>query len=194
MDFKDSKSLKEFDNDNLYDALCKGLNHPDDISHLKDLFKDTTTLHYHLFDDPAFTEKKNKTEDDPEGNHLLEYILPTIRRVYSKFFINPPNMLVSSIENKRLELFQLQFNLVEFLTFLSDKYKKNHNILNDFINIDTDSELLTLIVEDYIASKISYILSLNVSNIQKEIRDVKISKQLDIWCGIIFVINKIKRI
>ena len=67
MDFKDSKSLKEFDNDNLYDALCKGLNHPDDISHLKDLFKDTTTLHYHLFDDPAFTEKKNKTEDlDPE--------------------------------------------------------------------------------------------------------------------------------
>ena len=89
-------------------------------------------------------------------------------------------MLVSSIENKRLELFQLQFNLVEFLTFLSDKYKKNHNILNDFINIDTDSELLTLIVEDYIASKISYILSLNVSNIQKEIRDVKISKQLDI--------------
>jgi len=51
MDFKDSKSLKEFDNDNLYDALCKGLNHPDDISHLKDLFKDTTTLHYHLFDD-----------------------------------------------------------------------------------------------------------------------------------------------
>ena len=89
-------------------------------------------------------------------------------------------MLISSIENKRLELFQLQFNLVEFLTFLSDKYKKNHNILNDFINIDTDSELLTLIVEDYIASKISYILSLNVSNIQKEIRDVKISKQLDI--------------
>ena len=49
-------------------------------------------------------------------------------------------MLVSSIESKRLELFQLQFNLVEFLTFLSDKYKKNHNILNDFINIDTDSD------------------------------------------------------
>lgn len=89
-------------------------------------------------------------------------------------------MLVSSIESKRLELFQLQFNLVEFLTFISDKFKKNHNILNDFKNLDTDGEILTLIVEDYIASKISYILSLNVSNIQKEIRDVKISKQLDI--------------
>jgi hypothetical protein len=180
MDFKDSKSLKEFDDDNLYNALCKGIFHPDDISHLKDLFKDTTTLHYHLFDDPIFTEKRNKTEDNPDGNNLLEYILPTIRRAYSKFFINPPNMLVSSIENKRLELFQLQFNLVEFLTFLSDKYKKNHNILDNFINIDTDSELLTLIVEDYIASKIIYILSLNVSNIQKEIRDIKISTKLDI--------------
>jgi hypothetical protein len=40
MTFKDSKSLKEFDDDNLYNALCKGLSHPDDISHLKDLFKD----------------------------------------------------------------------------------------------------------------------------------------------------------
>ena len=66
--------------------------------------------------------------------------------------------------------------------------------MNDFKNLDTDGEILTLIVEDYIASKISYILSLNVSNIQKEIRDIKISKQLDIWSGMIFVINKIKRI
>ena len=180
MDFKDSKSLKEFDNDRLYDALCKGLSHPDDISYLKDLFKDTTTLHHHLFDDPIFTEKRNKTEENPDGNNLLEYILPSLRRVYSKFFINPPSMLVSSIESKRLEFFQLQFNLVEFLTFLSDKFKKNHNILNDFTNIDTDSELLTLIVEDYLASKVSYILSLNVSNIQKEIRDIKISTKLDI--------------
>jgi len=194
MDFKDSKSLKEFDNDRLYDALCKGISHPDDISHLKDLFKDTTLLHYHLFDNPIFIEKRNKTEENPEGNHLLEYILPTIRRAYSKFFINPPSILVSSVENKRLELFQLQFNLVEFLTFLSDKYIKNHNKLNDFKNLDTDSEILTLIVEDYIASKISYISSMHASDIPVEIRDIKISKHLNIWCGMIFVINKIKRI
>ena len=180
MDFKDSKSLKEFDNDRLYDAMCKGISHPDDISHLKDLYKDTTLLHYHLFDNPIFTEKRNKTEENPEGNHLLEYILPTIRRAYSKFFINPPSILVSSVENKRLELFQLQFNLVEFLTFLSDKYIKNHNKLNDFKNLDTDSEILTLIVEDYIASKISYISSMHASDIPVEIRDIKISKHLNI--------------
>jgi hypothetical protein len=180
MDFKDSKSLKEFDNDALYDVLCKGLNNPDDILHLKDLYKDTTCLHYHLFDNPIFIEKKNKTEDNPEGNNLLEYILPSIRRAYSKFFINPPSILVNSIENKRLELFKLQFNLIEFLTFLSDKYINNCEILNDFKNLDKDSEILTLIVEDYIASKISYICSINSSDIPSEIRDIKISKHLDI--------------
>ena len=133
-----------------------------------------------MFDNPIFTEKRNKTEENPEGNHLLEYILPTIRRAYSKFFLNPPSILVSSVENKRLELFQLQFNLVEFLTFLSDKYIKNHNKLNDFKNLDTDSEILTLIVEDYIASKISYISSMHASDIPVEIRDIKISKHLNI--------------
>lgn len=180
MDFKDTKSLKEFDNDNLYNILCKGLHHQDDVLHLKDLFKDTTCLHYHLFDNPIFTEKKNKTEDNPDGNNLLEYILPTIRRAYSKFFINPPSILVSSVENKRLELFQLQFNLVEFLTFLSEKFINNYNKLEDFKNLDTDSEILTLIVEDFIASKISYVASMHTSDIPKEIRDIKISRHLEI--------------
>jgi len=180
MNFKDTKSLKDFDNDNLYDALCKGIHHPDDVSHLKDLFKDTTCLHYHLFDDPIFIEKRNKTEENPDGNNLLEYILPTIRRAYSKFFINPPDIFLVSRENKRLELLRLQFNLIEFLNFLSNKFKKNHDSLNDFKNLDKDSEILTLIVEDYLASKISYIASLYATEIQTEIRDIKISKHLDI--------------
>jgi len=180
MNFKDVKSLKEFDDDNLYDVLCKGIHHPDDVSHLKDLFKDTTCLHYHLFDDSIFIEKRNKTEENPDGDNLLEYILPTIRRAYSKFFINPPAIFTASKENRRLELLRLQFNLIEFLNFLSDKFKKNHDSLNDFKNLDKDSEILTLIVEDYLASKISYIASLYATEIQTEIRDIKISKHLDI--------------
>jgi hypothetical protein len=180
MNFKDVKSLKEFDDDNLYDVLCKGIHHPDDVSHLKDLFKDTTCLHYHLFDDSIFIEKRNKTEENPDGDNLLEYILPTIRRAYSKFFINPPAIFTASKENRRLELLRLQFNLIEFLNFLSNKFKKNQDSLNDFKNLDKDSEILTLIVEDYLASKISYIASLYATEIQTEIRDIKISKHLDI--------------
>jgi len=180
MNYKDAKSLKELDDNNLYDILCKGINHPDDVSHLKDLFKDTTCLHYHLFDDPVFTEKKNKSDDNPDGNNLLEYILPTLRRLYSKFFIVPPSIFTSSKENRRLELYQLQFNLVEFLTILSEKYKNNHNKLDDFKNLDTDAEMLTLIVEDYIASKVSYIASTNTFDIPTEIRDIKLSRHLNI--------------
>ena len=52
--------------------------------------------------------------------------------VIIRFFINPPSMLVSSVENKRLELFKLQFNLVEFLTFLSEKFINNYDKLEDF--------------------------------------------------------------
>jgi hypothetical protein len=89
-------------------------------------------------------------------------------------------MLVSSVENKRLELFKLQFNLVEFLTFLSEKFINNYDKLEDFKNLDTDSEILTLIVEDYTSSKISYISSMHASDIPSEIRDIKISKHLNI--------------
>ena len=85
MDFKDSKSLKEFDNDVLYDVLCKSLSHPDDILHLKELYKDTTTLHYHLFDDPIFTEKRNKTEDNPFKPRKLFFQIHIFR---SKFIRN----------------------------------------------------------------------------------------------------------
>ena len=61
MNFKDAKSLIELDNDALYNALCRGVRETQDISHLKDLYKDTTTIHYKLFDDPIFTKKKNIT-------------------------------------------------------------------------------------------------------------------------------------
>jgi hypothetical protein len=180
MNFKDAKSLIELDNDALYNALCRGVRETQDISHLKDLYKDTTTIHYKLFDDPIFTKKKNITEENPDGNNLLEYILPSVTRAYSKFFINPPSIFLNSNYLIRLELFQLQFNLNEFLDVLSTKFKSNHECLRDFKNLDTDSEILTLIVEDYVASKVSYVTSVKNSDIQKEIRDIKISRQLEI--------------
>lgn len=180
MDFKDSKSLSEFHNEKLYDALCKGVNNEEDISSLKKLFETTTLLHWNLFDVPIFNDGFDKTKENPDGTNLLEYILPTLKRVYSKFYINPPSILLQSSGTKRLELFQLQFDLVDFLTFLSSKFSKNSKILDDFQNLDKCIELFTLIVDDYLASKVSHILSMKVSNIQTEIRDIKISTKLDI--------------
>lgn len=175
---KDFKSLKDLDNDYIYTALCSGISDKNDVNHLFDLFKDATNLHYDLFTDSIFFEKK-----DPESNSIIEYILPTIRRVYYNFFINVPGIFSSTtgeVNSLRLELYQLQFNLREFLQFLSSKFLKNHDKLNDFENIDVTSEILTLIVEDYIGSKVSYISSISIDEIQKEIRDIKLSKHLSI--------------
>ncbi len=176
---KEFKSLKDLDSDHLYTTLCGGINSQSDIKHLMDLFKDTTRLHYDLFTDPIFFEKK-----DSDSNSVIEYVLPTLRRAYSKFFINTPGIFSTSTYqnpvNTRLELYQLQFNLREFLEFLSDKFLKNYDKLNDFENLDTNSEILTLIVEDYIGSKVSYVTSVPVDEIQKEIRDIKLSRHLSI--------------
>jgi hypothetical protein len=171
----DFKSLADLDNEVLYNTLCGGVNKPEDIKHLKDLFKYTTTLHYDLFTDPIFFEKK-----DVDSNIVIEYVLPTLRRAYSKFFINTPGIFSTSNYQNRLELYQLQFNLREFLEFLSNKFLKNYTKLNDFENLDTNSEILTLIVEDYIGSKVSYVASVPVDEIQKEIRDIKLSRHLSI--------------
>jgi hypothetical protein len=178
----DFKSLADLHNEVLYNTLCGGINNPEDVKHLKDLFKDATTLHYDLFTDSIFYKKI----EGPDSNSVIEYILPTIRRAYSKFFINTPSIFSSAnsygsqIKNYRLELYQLQFNLRDFLEFLSDKFLKNNDKLNDFKNLDTNSEILTLIVEDYIGSKVSYVSSVSSDELQKEIRDIKLSRHLSI--------------
>ena len=178
----DFKSLKDLDNEVLYSTLCGGINNIEDVRHLKELFKDATTSHYDLFTDPIFFKKEDQ-DSSKRLNSIIEYILPTIRRAYSKFFINTPSIFSSTPgekHNYRLELYQLQFNLREFLEFLSNKFLKNHDKLNDFENIDVNSEILTLIVEDYLGSKISYISSISVDEMKKEVRDIKLSRHLSI--------------
>lgn len=172
--FSNSKHLSELNSDELFIVLCHGIHHPDDVSHLMDLFKDTTTIYSSIFDIEPFVN--NVSENDPDSVNLLEYILPSVKRVYSKFFINPPGLL----NNERLDLYRLQFNLQEFLMFLKDKFIENQKSLDNFKFLDTNSEILTLIVEEYVASKISYVASVKMSNVKEEIRDIKISKHLKI--------------
>lgn len=174
--FSNSKYLSELNNDDLFIALCHGIHHPDDLEHLMDLFKDTTTIYSSIFNIEPFISKQYISDENPDGVNVLEYILPTVRKVYSKFFINPPSLL----NEDRLVLYKLQFNLQEFLIYLKDKFIKNLNCLDDFEYLDRISEILTLIVDEYVASKISYITSIKMSNIKEEIRDIKLSKHLRI--------------
>lgn len=181
INFRTLKSLNEISeiSDPIFSSLCSGLS----IEHaekMQGLFRDAVHNYSHLFTDDIFTKVN-------ENSCLLEYILPSIRKVYSKFFINTPsifsdgtNALGLKHRNFRLELFQLQFELGDFLKFLSEKIIKNYNCLDDFKNLDVYTELLTLIVEDYVASKISFVASIGVSDIESEIRNIKLTRHLKI--------------
>jgi hypothetical protein len=177
-------SLKQLDHEPTYFSICKGLKDSKDIEKLTLLFKEVTTKYYYFFEYPEFIEKKYPSEDKPEGYNVLQYILPTIRSVYIKFFIDTPTLFKFNIPGNhsqyRLELFQLQFNLLEFVEVLSKKYIQNHKKLNDFENIDQDSEILRLIVDNYVSQKVQFVLSVPYNDLQSEIRDSIINKQLEI--------------
>jgi hypothetical protein len=155
-----------------------------DVEHskkLRSIFEDTIQNYSHLFEDKVFTRVSDE-------HSVIEYILPTIKRAYSKFYIKVPGVfelqnnskMDTKYQKRRLELFQLQFDLKDFLTFLSLKFKSNCDILEDFKNLDKESEILTLIVEDYIVSKIRFVSSVNFSDIEREIRSIKLERHLEI--------------
>lgn len=180
INFRNLKSFSELASlsEHLFPTLCSGLT-AEHSERLTSLFEQALNNYDYLFADDIFI----KVNDDQHC--LLEYILPAIRKAYYTFFINLPSLFTHQYtstqgKNNRLELFQLQFELEDFLKFLSTKFKKNHNILDDFENLDKYSELLTLIVEEYKASKVSFVASVNSSEIESEIRDIKLTRHLSI--------------
>lgn len=176
MTVNDIKSIRELDNDYMYDLLCKGIVDYDLQVQFKKICKITITQFYHLFDIESFTTKRYPTENIPEGYNALVYVLPTLKRVFSKFFIKTPEIFENPYYTNKLELFKLHFDLVEFLEFFSKKFDKNWNCLVDFEYLDPVSEVLTLIVQDYVAQKVNLVQSTPQSEITSIIRDKKIDK------------------
>lgn len=85
-----------------------------------------------------------------DGDNLHDFILPTIRRIWSDFFINPPTLL----KDKKLELFKLSFDIDDVLVYLVDKLNqaKQTKPLQIFDSIDKSSETCRLISDNYIAT------------------------------------------
>lgn len=167
-------SLQDNDNDEVYGVMLQGIIESSLSDQLLGLYQDTCRIHYHLFEDDFFKQKFFSSEDK-DGDNILSYILPSVRRVFVTFFMNVPTLFEN--DPKRKELFQLQFDLEEFLTELSNKLKNNITILDNFKNLDRGSEILQLIVNDYVASKIK---KSRVNNPTQVIREIKIEKHLKI--------------
>lgn len=122
------------------------------LDHKLDLFKE---YNYKLYDG-----------DD----NILDLILPSITRLYGKYFISPPTILSGA----KLELFQLSFNIDHFIDYFLEIISKVKKSLIFFENLNRTSETLTLIVDNYVSERFDY--TYNCKDIEQEIRDIKINK------------------
>lgn len=135
----------------IIDALCQGI----DSVHLysfKSLLEYVIVEKYHLFNRDEFKGALYLDEDE-----TLDLVLPAVRRVFGKVFIDPPTLFKDSNygrvlpENKRYKLFTMYFNPEEFIDYLIDMFVKSKDCLEHFEHIDRTSETLTLIVDNYVA-------------------------------------------
>lgn len=172
MSFDKKKSILDLKKDPdfrsmLVDTLCQGIRLTSDFRDIVDYVIDNKL---HLFESNEFSGTFYPEDDD-----TLDLIFPTIRRVWGKIFVDPPQIL----KDKKLELFQLLFDIDDFIDYLVDIIPKVKTSLIEFDKLDRVAETLVLIVDNYIAGLLE--ATRNREDIQQEIRDLRISKTLKKW-------------
>jgi hypothetical protein len=166
------KSDKQF-RETIIDSLCSGIKESSE-------FRDTLeyVIQSRLEQIQQQTDQLYEDEDD-----ILFLILPSIRRVWGKVFVETPKIfempkvvtqVPGYVPDKRLEMYQLSFSIDEFIDYLIDMFNKTKNLLIDFEYLDKTQETLTLIVDNYVAKLINNVT--NCDDISQEIRDLKIKK------------------
>lgn len=110
-----------------------------------------------------------------DDDNLHDFILPTIRRIWSDFFINPPTLL----KDKKLELFKLSFDIDDVVVHLVEKLNQAKIIkpLYIFDNIDRSSETCRLISDNYVASIFQKVY--NEKDIDSEIIKLRRDKNIN---------------
>lgn len=134
-----------------------------------------------LFNNKQFRGTLYEGEDE-----TLDLILPCVRRVFGKVFIDTPKIftpdpIISSVRgyknDGRMELFQLYYNIDEFIDYLIDILVKTKECLIKFKNIDRSLKTLEIIVDNYIGELIKKVLESN--DIKQDIRDLKIKNLIN---------------
>lgn len=151
----------------LVDTLCQGIRLTSDFRDIVDYVIDNKL---HLFETDDFSGSFYPEDDD-----TLDLIFPAIRRVWGKVFVDPPKIL----KDKKLELFQLLFDIDDFVDYLIEIIPKVKTSLIEFDKLDRTAETLVLIVDNYIACLLE--ATRNREDIQMEIRDLRIHKTLRKW-------------
>lgn len=113
-----------------------------------------------------------------DDDKLEDLIIPSIRRAWSMIFINPPSLFTKNGNEKRLELFKLNWDIDQYIDYVLDILPKVKKSLKDFENIDRTAHTLELIVQNYINGLIEKCRNKTEDQIKIEIRDLKIKKTL----------------
>jgi hypothetical protein len=168
----------------IVDALCQGID-AQYITSFKSLLEYVITDKYDLFDRDEFKGALYLDEDE-----TLDLILPAVRRVFGKIFIDPPTLFKDPSygralpESLRYKLFMMYFNADEFIDYLVDMFIRSKDCLQHFEHIDRTSETLTLIVDNYVAGLVKRVR--DVENHQEAIDNVVKQIKRDDTIGEIF--------
>lgn len=168
----------------IVDALCQGIDSQYTPS-FKSLLEYVITEKYDLFDRDEFKGALYLDEDE-----TLDLILPAVRRVFGKIFIDPPTLFKDPSygralpESLRYKLFMMYFNPDEFIDYLVDMFIRSKDCLQHFEHIDRTSETLTLIVDNYVAGLVQRVR--DVENHQEAIDNVVKQIKRDDTIGEIF--------
>lgn len=140
----------------IIDALCQGIS-SQHLYSFKSLLEYVVDEKYYLFDREEFKGALYLEEDE-----TLDLVLPAIRRVFGKVFIDPPTLFKETGYNNghRYKLFTMFFNADEFIDYLIDMFIKSKDCLQHFEHIDRTAETLTLIVDNYVASLVQKVLDI----------------------------------
>lgn len=140
----------------IIEALCKGIG-SQHLYSFKSLLEYVVDKKYNLFDREEFKGALYLDEDE-----TLDLVLPAVRRVFGKIFIDPPSLFKETGYNKgsRYKLFTMYFNADEFIDYLIDMFIKSKDCLQHFKHIDRTSETLTLIVDNYVAGLVQRVLEI----------------------------------
>jgi hypothetical protein len=140
----------------MIDALSQGIN-SEYLYSFKSLLEYVVNEKYHLFDREEFKGALYLEEDE-----TLDLVLPAVRRVFGKIFIDPPTLFKETGYNNgsRYKLFTMYFNPDEFIDYLIDMFAKSKDCLHHFEHIDRTAETLTLIVDNYVAGLVQRVIDI----------------------------------
>lgn len=130
----------------IIDAICFGV--PDDY---KDELR--RLIDYIILEKNLLDNNLNIFLHEEDNDLIVDMILPAIRRLFGKMYVNKPPIFESVLKyrsDNQYELFLLYFDIDKFFDYFIDMIIKSKNLLKDFEYMDRSVETITLIVDNYI--------------------------------------------